>query len=64
MLAGFHAHRWDAPQAASEFSDYVQERWKGQSFLHEGKQLEQLGFSHELYGDELAFTDAGANHGK
>ncbi|MDR3793352.1 MAG: anaerobic glycerol-3-phosphate dehydrogenase subunit GlpA [Terracidiphilus sp.] len=65
MLAGFQAHRWDAPQAANEFSDYVQERWKGQSFLHEGKQLEQLGFSHELYGDELAFNaDAGVSHDK
>ena len=52
MLAGFQAHRWTASQAASEFSDYLHERWKGQAFINQGKQIEQLEFSHELYGKD------------
>jgi glycerol-3-phosphate dehydrogenase len=51
MLAGYQTHRWSSEQAAREFTDYLGERWKGQSFLHEGKQLEQLDLSRELYGE-------------
>jgi glycerol-3-phosphate dehydrogenase len=51
MLAGFQTHRWNSEQAACEFTDYLGERWKGQSFLHKGKQLEQLDLSRELYGE-------------
>jgi glycerol-3-phosphate dehydrogenase len=52
MLAGFQTHRWSASQAAAEFSAYLHERWKGQSFIHQGKQVEQLELSQELYGQD------------
>jgi glycerol-3-phosphate dehydrogenase len=52
MLAGFQTHRWSASQAATEFSAYLHERWKGQSFIHQGKQVEQLELSQELYGQD------------
>lgn len=65
MLAGFQTHRWSASEAANEFSSYLQERWKGQSFIQEGKQLEQLGLSHELYGvDSPACSLPGEPDGK
>jgi hypothetical protein len=64
MLAGFQAHRWTAPQAASEFSDYLHERWRGQAFIQQGKQIEQLELSHELYGeDRLACANRGEHDG-
>jgi hypothetical protein len=50
MLAGFQTHRWSASEAANEFSAYLHERAKGQSFIHHGKQVEQLELSCELYG--------------
>jgi glycerol-3-phosphate dehydrogenase len=55
MLAGFQTHRWSASQAATEFSAYLHERWRGQSLIHQGKQVEQLKLSQELYGE--AFHD-------
>ena len=57
MLAGFQTHRWSASQAAAEFSAYLQERWKGQSFIHKGKQVEQLELSQELYGQDCLGDD-------
>jgi glycerol-3-phosphate dehydrogenase len=57
MLAGFQAHRWPAAQAATEFSSYLQERWKGQAFVHQGKQVEQLELSRQLYGEDLHGED-------
>ena len=54
MLAGFQTHRWTASQAAKEFSSYLHERWKGQALIQEGKQVEQLDLSHELYGADLS----------
>ncbi|MGB8481695.1 MAG: anaerobic glycerol-3-phosphate dehydrogenase subunit GlpA [Acidobacteriaceae bacterium] len=60
MLAGFHAHRWTATEAATEFSAYLQERSKGQSFIHEGKQVEQMDLNHDLYrADKPESADPG-----
>lgn len=65
MLAGYETHLWDAAQAAGEFSKYLQERWKGQSSIAVGKQLEQLGLSHEFYGEAAdSSEDQGACHAK
>jgi glycerol-3-phosphate dehydrogenase len=60
MLAGFATKRWNAEEAVNEFTRYLNERWKGQSFVQEGKQAEQLELSRSLYGDEaLTATAAG-----
>jgi glycerol-3-phosphate dehydrogenase len=65
MLAGFQTHRWTASQAATEFSAYLHERWKGQSFIHQGKQVEQLDLSHDLYSADRSFcADPGEQDGK
>jgi len=49
MLAGYQTHRWSAAQASTELSAYLDERRKGQSFIHHGKQLEQLDLNCDLY---------------
>jgi glycerol-3-phosphate dehydrogenase len=49
MLAGYETRRWKASHAATEFSDYLQERWRGQAFVQEGKQIEQLELSQDIY---------------
>jgi glycerol-3-phosphate dehydrogenase len=65
MLAGFATRRWSAEQSVEEFTRYLNERWKGQAFLQEGKQLEQLELSRGLYGDEaLAAAAAGDGHAR
>jgi glycerol-3-phosphate dehydrogenase len=55
MLAGYRAYRWTAEQASHEFARYLDERWKGQSFVQRGKQVEQLNLSHDLFGMTYAF---------
>ena len=60
MLAGYETRRWQASQAAMEFSDYLRERWKGQAFVQEGNQIEQLGLSREIYGQALFGEDRSA----
>src|SRR5208337_3520501 len=54
MLAGYETRRWKSSQAAAEFSDYLEERWKGQSFVQEGKQTEQFELSQDIYGAVLS----------
>ncbi len=49
MLAGFQTTRWQASQAVAELSDYLQERRKGQSFIYEGMQVEQLELGRRLF---------------
>jgi glycerol-3-phosphate dehydrogenase len=61
MLTGYQTHRWTASQAANEFSAYLHERWKGQSLVLQGQQIEQLNFSHDLYGADESFC---AEHGE
>jgi glycerol-3-phosphate dehydrogenase len=64
MLAGFRTHRWTASEAATEFSAYLHERSKGQSFIHQGKQVEQLDLNHDLYRADQPFcADAGKQDG-
>jgi glycerol-3-phosphate dehydrogenase len=65
MLAGFQTDHWTASEAATEFSAYIHERWKGQSFIQQGKQLEQLSLSRDLYGADVAVcADSGEQDGK
>jgi glycerol-3-phosphate dehydrogenase len=61
MLAGYQTHRWTASEAATEFSAYLHERAKGQSFIHLGQQVEQLDLNHDLYGADRSLR---ANSGK
>jgi hypothetical protein len=64
MLAGYQTHRWTASEAATEFSAYLHERAKGQSFIHKGKQVEQLDLNHDLYGADQPFcADSGKQDG-
>jgi glycerol-3-phosphate dehydrogenase len=64
MLAGFETHRWTASQAATEFSAYLHERSKGQAFIHQGMQVEQVDLSHDLYGaDRVLCGDSGEQDG-
>ena len=63
MLAGYATQQWTAEQAVAEFTRYLNERWKGQDFLEEGKQLQQLELSRSLYGEPpLATACTGGNH--
>jgi len=62
MLAGYQTHRWTASQAATEFSAYLHERWKGQSLVPQGQQIEQLNFSHDLYGANESVCAAHGEH--
>jgi glycerol-3-phosphate dehydrogenase len=57
MLAGFQTHRWTAAEASAEFEKYLDERWKGQSWINQGKQVEQLYLSHDLFGVAYNFHD-------
>lgn len=60
MLTGYEMGRWTAEAAASEFERYLDERWKGQSWIHSGKQVEQLYLSHDLFGVSMNFHGAAA----
>jgi glycerol-3-phosphate dehydrogenase len=57
MLAGFQTHRWNAAEASEQFERYLDERWKGQSWISQGKQVEQLYLSHDLFGVAYNFHD-------
>jgi glycerol-3-phosphate dehydrogenase len=57
MLAGFQTHRWNAAEASEQFENYLDERWKGQSWINQGKQVEQLYLSHDLFGVAYNFHD-------
>jgi hypothetical protein len=64
MLAGYQTHRWTASEAAIELSAYLHERSKGQSFIHQGQQVEQLDLNHDLYGaDQLLRANSGKQDG-
>jgi len=64
MLAGFQTDRWTASQAVTEFHDYLGERWKGQAFVQEGAQVEQLELSHGIYGEgQRVSSSPGERHG-
>jgi glycerol-3-phosphate dehydrogenase len=57
MLAGFQTHRWNAAEASEQFERYLDERWKGQSWINQGKQVEQLYLSHDLFGVAYNFHE-------
>jgi glycerol-3-phosphate dehydrogenase len=57
MLAGYRSGLWTAEEASHEFERYLDARWKGQSFVSHGKQVEQLYLSHDLFGVTLNFHD-------
>ncbi|PKU23886.1 anaerobic glycerol-3-phosphate dehydrogenase subunit GlpA [Telmatospirillum siberiense] len=57
MLSGYRSRRWSAAQASDEFERFLDERWKGQSFVPQGKQVEQLYLSHDLFGVTYNFHD-------
>jgi glycerol-3-phosphate dehydrogenase len=59
MLAGFRTHRWNAAEASEQFERYLDERWKGQSSINQGKQVEQLYLSHDLFGVAYNFHEEG-----
>jgi len=61
MLAGYQTHRWTASEAVNKFSAYLHERSKGQSFIHQGQQVEQLELNHDIYGADQPLR---ANSGK
>jgi glycerol-3-phosphate dehydrogenase len=64
MLAGYQTHRWTASEAATKFSAYLHERSKGQSFIHQGQQVEQLELNHDIFGaDQLLRANSGRQDG-
>ena len=50
MLAGYQKQKWSAEQASDLLQTYLHDRWKGQAWVPDGKQAEQLSLSQELFG--------------
>jgi hypothetical protein len=64
MLAGYQTHRWTASEAATQFSAYLHERSKGQSFIRQGQQVEQLELNQDIYGaDQQLSVNSGRQDG-
>lgn len=57
MLAGYREQHWTAEQGANDFERYLDERWKGQASIPDGKQAEQLHLSHYLFGSTYNFHE-------
>ena len=55
MLAGYQNHKWNAATASQLLETYLEDRWKGQSWVPDGKQAEQLSLSQELFGTSYNF---------
>ncbi len=49
MLAGYQHQKWPAAQASDLLEIYLHDRWKGQAWVPDGKQAEQLSLSRELF---------------
>jgi glycerol-3-phosphate dehydrogenase len=62
MLVGYGDGKWSADEAAAHLHRYLQERWKGESWIPEGKQAEQLNLSRELFSVAYSLQDEGAGH--
>ena len=62
MLAGYQKGRWSAAKATELFETYLNDRWKGQSWIPHGKQAEQLNLSKELFSTSYNFHGTGVNH--
>jgi glycerol-3-phosphate dehydrogenase len=55
MLAGYQNQKWTAATASQLLETYLDDRWKGQSWVPDGKQAEQLNLSQELFGTSYNF---------
>ena len=55
MLAGYDKQRWSAAQASPLLETYLDDRWKGQAWVPDGKQAEQLELSEQLFGTSYNF---------
>ena len=55
MLAGYDKQRWSAAQASQLLETYLDDRWKGQAWVPDGKQAEQLELSEQLFGTSYNF---------
>ncbi len=55
MLAGYQNQKWTAAQASQLLETYLDDRWKGQAWVPDGKQPEQLRLSQELFGTSYNF---------
>ena len=55
MLAGYQNHKWTADRASQLMETYLEDRWKGQAWVPDGKQAEQLSLSQELFGTSYNF---------
>ena len=55
MLAGYQTQLWSAANASEQLHTYLGDRWKGQGWIPEGKQTEQLNLSQELYDTSYNF---------
>lgn len=58
MLEGYRQGLWSADDGAETFKTFLDERWKGQGQVPQGKQIEQLALSHDLFGPSYHFHDA------
>jgi glycerol-3-phosphate dehydrogenase len=64
MLAGFQSQRWTAHQAANELCSYMKGRWKGQSPIPHGQQVEQVEMGRDIYDFDIPLAAIGENcHG-
>jgi glycerol-3-phosphate dehydrogenase len=55
MLAGYQNHKWSAGKASELLATYLDDRWKGQAWVPDGKQAEQLNLSEELFSTSYNF---------
>jgi hypothetical protein len=57
MLTGYQLQKWAAPQASDLLETYLHDRWKGQAWVPDGKQAEQLSLSKELFATACNVSD-------
>jgi glycerol-3-phosphate dehydrogenase len=55
MLAGYQSQYWSAGKACDLLGTYLDDRWKGQSWVPAGKQTEQLSLSEDLFDASYNF---------
>ena len=58
MLAGYQNQFWSSGKASELLQVHLEERWKGQSWIPDGKQTEQLNLSQELFDTSYNFHHA------
>jgi glycerol-3-phosphate dehydrogenase len=55
MLTGYQTQFWSGGKASELLQTYLDDRWKGQAWIPDGKQTEQLDLSQELYSTSYNF---------